>query len=292
MHEGEFFGSYGHGHDTRTKSNGDIYIGRFKNKFFHDNKKYTWSNRTIYAIGFDGKMTGKGLMIWPSGTKYEGEFFDSCIQGRGTLTKSTSCVYTGGGRRMDVRRGIGQILYFSSGIYDGLWKEGVPEGNGRYTWKSGSIYNGNWKKGKIYGRGIMMWANGDVFDGGWSNGVRHGSGVYIFGSGKVYVGTWSEGRKDGKGTFYYPYGSEQPSLLKKLCTVLNCKVSKSRVNLSLSEKAQLSHRTFDEGQFKAFGMSCMVHERAYKQGVLITEKIIKYSEKSHNNKNKRQINLV
>jgi len=111
-------------------------------------------------------------------------------------------------------------------------------------------------------------------------------------TGKVYVGTWSEGRKDGKWTFYYPYSSEQPSLLKKLCTVLNRKVSKLRVNPSLSEKAQISHRTFDEGRFKAFGMSCMVHEREYKEGVLITEKIIKYSEKSHNNKNKRQIDLV
>jgi 1-phosphatidylinositol-4-phosphate 5-kinase len=242
-------------------------------------------------------MTGKGVMIWPSGTKYEGEFYENCLHGRGTLTRSTSCVYAGSWR-MDANCGIGQVVHFGSGVYDGLWKEGIPEGNGKITWRNGSMYEGNWKKGKINGKGIMMWANGDIFDGFWSNGLKHGSGVYIFANGRVYVGTWNKGLKDGKGRFYYPYGSKQSSLLEKLCVVLSCKISKTRVNPSLSEKAPISgrskdlrhfsHKIFNECQSKAFVMDWVVYEREYKEGVLIMEKTIKYPDKPHNNKNKGQ----
>jgi 1-phosphatidylinositol-4-phosphate 5-kinase len=199
---------------------------------------------------------------------------------------------------MDAYCGIGQVVHFGSGVYDGLWKEGIPEGNGKITWRNGSMYEGNWKKGKINGKGIMMWANGDIFDGSWSNGLKHGSGIYIFANGRVYVGTWNKGLKDGKGRFYYPYGNKQSSLLEKLCVVLSCKISKTRVNPSLSEKAPISgrlkdsrhfsHKTFNECHSKAFGMNYVVYEREYKEGVLIMEKIINYPDKPHNNKNKGQ----
>ncbi|PNX80967.1 phosphatidylinositol-4-phosphate 5-kinase 8-like protein [Trifolium pratense] len=324
---GKFKGKVFHGIGKYTWSNGTIYEGDWVDgkrtgkglmiwpsgikyegefvtklndnvKLFHDNKKYIWSNRTIYEGDWvDGAMTGKGVMTWPSGTKYEGEFYESYLHGQGTLTKATSCVYKGGWR-MDAYRGIGQVVHFSSGTYDGSWKEGIPEGNGKFTWKNGSIYKGNLKKGNINGKGIMMWANGDIFDGFWSNGLKHGCGVYIFANGRVYVGTWSKGLKDGKGTFYYPYGSKQSSLLKKLCAVLSCKVPKTRVNPSLSKKAPISgrskdsrpfsHKIFNEDQSKTFDMSCVVYEREYKEGILIMENIIKYPDKSHNNKNKGQ----
>ncbi|GAU30219.1 hypothetical protein TSUD_67720 [Trifolium subterraneum] len=97
-----------------TKLNDDVYVGKFNRKLFHDNKKYKWSNRTIYEGDWvDGAMTGKGVMIWPSGTKYEGEFYESYLHGRGTLTRENSCVYTGDWR-MDANRGIGQVVHLGS----------------------------------------------------------------------------------------------------------------------------------------------------------------------------------
>lgn len=170
----------------------------------------------------------------------------------------------------------------------------------------------------------MTWGNGDIFDGCWSNGLRQGSGVYRFSDGGLYIGTWSKGLKDGKGT-YYPSGSKQPPL-NKWCSILNTDDSGHiRLNRRLSEKApvsgrskslrHLSHRTpsldanwslqnpsgdcicrdsssallqtSNEGQSEASGMSNMVSEREYMQGVLIMERIKQYSEILHN-KNKRQ----
>lgn len=153
---------------------------------------------------------------------------------------------------MNAQHGIGRKEYSNSDIYEGLWKEGVPEGSGRYSWNNGNTYIGNWKSGKIDGRGVMKWDNGDTFDGCWLNGLRQGSGVYRFADGGVYIGTWSKGLKDGKGTFY-PAGSKHPSL-KKCCSPLNSDdngfllntekrvAPKSRVKRSLSEKISVSGR--------------------------------------------------
>lgn len=313
--------------EEKSFTNGDVYIGKFKGILPHGNGKYTWSDGSVYEGDWiDGKMTGKGIIIWPSGAKYEGEFSGSYLHGHGTFTKSNGCVYTGGWR-MNAHHGIGRKAYSNSDIYEGLWKEGIREGSGKFTWNDGSIYIGNWKKGKIDGRGIMKWFNGDVFDGCWLNGLRQGSGVYRFSDGGLYIGTWSKGLKDGKGTFY-PSGSKQPSL-KKWCTNLhsdeNCKVPNSRFNRSLSEKARASGRskssrhlsqstslldenhviqnpaddcicrdsssalprTSNEGQSEVSVMSNMVFEREYMQGVLIVERLRDCSEKPHN-KNKRQ----
>lgn len=313
--------------EEKSFTNGDVYIGKFKGILPHGNGKYTWSDGSVYEGDWiDGKMTGKGILIWPSGAKYEGEFSGNYLHGHGTFTKSNGCVYTGGWR-MNAHHGIGRKVYSNSDVYEGLWKEGIREGSGKFTWNDGSIYIGNWKKGKIDGRGIMKWFNGDVFDGCWLNGLRQGSGVYRFSDGGLYIGTWSKGLKDGKGTFY-PSGSKQPSL-KKWCTNLhsdeNCKVPNSRFNRSLSEKARASGRSkssrhlsqstslldencviqspaddcicrdsssalpriSNEGQSEVSVVSNMVFEREYMQGVLIVERLREYSEKPHN-KNKRQ----
>ncbi|XP_068470286.1 phosphatidylinositol 4-phosphate 5-kinase 7-like isoform X2 [Phaseolus vulgaris] len=196
-------------------------------------------------------MSGKGLITWPRGAKYEGEFSGGYLHGHGTFTHSTGCIYTGGWR-MDAHHGIGRKMYSNSDIYDGLWKEGIREGCGRYSWENGNVYIGNWKTGKINGRGVMKWANGDIFDGSWLNGLKQGSGVYRFADGGLYIGTWSKGLKDGKGTFY-PAGSKQPSL-RKLCS-LNSDDSgllsntekhmppKQKFTRSFSEKISVSGRS-------------------------------------------------
>ncbi|XP_027345968.1 phosphatidylinositol 4-phosphate 5-kinase 7-like isoform X2 [Abrus precatorius] len=196
-------------------------------------------------------MSGKGLITWPSGAKYEGEFSGGYLHGHGTFTRSNGCTYTGGWR-MDAHHGIGRKEYSNSDIYEGLWKEGIREGCGRYSWKNGNMYIGNWKGGKIEGRGVMKWANGDIFDGCWLNGLRQGSGVYRFADGGLYMGTWSKGLKDGKGTFY-PAGSKQPSL-KKWCSfnsddnglLSNTEkhiTPKPKFTRSLSEKIPVSSRS-------------------------------------------------
>lgn len=157
-------------------------------------------------------MTGKGRIIWPTGTSYDGEFSGNYLHGFGTFTGSDGSVYRGAWR-MNAQHGIGRKQYHNSDVYDGCWKEGIREGSGRYVWSNGNYYIGNWKKGKMDGRGVMKWFNGDLFDGFWLNGLRHGSGCYRFADGSYYFGTWTKGLKDGLGTFY-PAGSKHSSQRK------------------------------------------------------------------------------
>lgn len=282
----KFFASCSHGnYRILTK---DDSVDKFVSKIFKDSKDFTWSDGVIYEGDWlDGKMTGKGVMIWPSGTKYEGEFFENYRRGYGTLTKPTFNVYACGCK----------IVSSMSDIYEGSWKQGLPEGTGTCTWRNGSIYNGNWRKGKLDGSGIMMWSNGDIFDGCWLNGLMHGQGVYRFANGRIYVGTWSKGIKDGKGTFYYPNDSKKPSLLKKLRAILNYKNPKSKINPSFSEKASLDDTSKNSHDLCRFSIGCKVYEREYKHGVLIKEKVwiireeVLNAQKNHIIKTKRSDNL-
>ncbi|XP_022725529.1 phosphatidylinositol 4-phosphate 5-kinase 7-like isoform X2 [Durio zibethinus] len=195
-------------------SNGDFYVGGFKEILPNGKGKYTWSDGTVYEGDWEaGKMTGKGLLLWPSGAKYYGDISGGYLHGSGTFTASDGSIYEGQWR-MNIQHGFGRKKYSNSDVYEGDWKEGVHEGNGRYFWNNGNKYAGNWKYGKMHGRGVMEWVNGDQYDGCWFNGFRHGYGIYQYADGGYYSGTWTRGLKDGKGIFY-PAVSKCP--LKKSC---------------------------------------------------------------------------
>lgn len=197
-------------------------------------------------------MTGKGKIIWPTGTSYDGEFSGNYLHGFGTCTGVDGSVYKGSWR-MNTQHGIGRKEYQNLDDYDGCWKEGIREGSGRYAWSNGNYYIGNWKKGKMDGRGVMKWFNGDLFDGFWLNGVRHGSGCYRFSDGSYYFGTWTKGLKDGLGTFYPARSTpssqkksnsernwEKKKRLSHSSSVNSEKSVKPNVNRSLSEEISSS----------------------------------------------------
>ncbi|OMO75348.1 Phosphatidylinositol-4-phosphate 5-kinase, core [Corchorus capsularis] len=243
--------------NEKAFSNGDFYVGDFKEIIPHGKGKYTWSDGTVYEGDWEaGKMTGKGLLVWPSGAIYKGDISGGYLHGFGAFTATDGSTYEGQWR-MNIRHGFGRKKYSNSDVYEGEWKEGVHEGNGRYFWNNGNKYTGNWKRGKMHGRGVMEWVNGDQYNGCWLNGFRHGSGIYQYADGGYYFGTWTRGLKDGKGTFY-PAGSKRPSLKKccislghdtgnksvlSQCSSLNveeCMVKKPSVMRSFSEKISVS----------------------------------------------------
>ncbi|XVF00693.1 hypothetical protein REPUB_Repub04eG0023300 [Reevesia pubescens] len=261
--------------DEKAFSNGDLYVGDFKENLPHGKGKYTWSDGTVYEGDWEaGKMTGKGLILWPSGAKYNGDISGGYLHGSGAFTAHDGSDYEGQWR-MNIRHGFGRKKYSNSDVYEGEWKEGVHEGNGRYFWNNGNKYTGNWKRGKMHGRGVMEWVNGDQYNGCWLNGFRHGSGIYQYADGGYYFGTWTRGLKDGKGIFY-PAESKCLSLKKcsislrydighksvlSQCSSLNfeeCMVKKPSVKRSLSEisvsgvlrsSGRISHKTAESSRF-------------------------------------------
>jgi 1-phosphatidylinositol-4-phosphate 5-kinase len=76
----------------KSFSNGDVFIGKLNGK---------------------GKMTGRGVIIWPSGSKYEGELFSMNCWKDGSI-------YTG-------------IMKWANGnAYDGCWSNGLKHVFGVY----------------------------------------------------------------------------------------------------------------------------------------------------------------
>jgi len=69
----------------------------------------------------NGKKSGQGSVIWPSGDRYVGGFLD------------------------DTMYGIGTMYYADSNRYEGDWKDGVQNGHGKFIWKNGDVYEGNFK---------------------------------------------------------------------------------------------------------------------------------------------------
>ncbi|KAE8670200.1 Phosphatidylinositol 4-phosphate 5-kinase 9 [Hibiscus syriacus] len=234
--------------NMKAFSNGDFYVGDFKEALPHGKGKYTWSDGTVYEGDWEGgEMTGKGVLLWPSGEKYNGNISGGCLHGSGTLTSTNGSLYKGQWR-MNIQHGYGRMKYSNSDVYEGEWKDGEPEGNGRYFWNNRNKYTGNWKCGKMHGRGVMEWGNGDQYNGCWLNGFKHGSGIYQYADGGYYFGTWTRGLKDGKGVFY-PAGSislgydNGPKRGLSQCSLLNLEeraVKTRSVERSFSEKISVS----------------------------------------------------
>ncbi|KAL9180012.1 hypothetical protein ACHAXT_007982 [Thalassiosira profunda] len=109
---------------------------------------------------------GRGVVAYPNGYKYVGEFAN------------------------DRRHGFGKVWYPSSGSDS----------------KFGGVYQGSWERNQKCGQGCMKYANGDVYEGQGhphqSNGEsytgmfldqkKHGFGVYRFANGDACEGLWRE----------------------------------------------------------------------------------------------------
>ena len=80
-----------------------------------------------------------GIMEWPNGDRYEGNFLFGKREGRG--------------KRINV----------DGSQYVGEYKEDQPCGYGVYTWKDGEEYDGQWKNGLFHGKGTkkLPEANGN-----------------------------------------------------------------------------------------------------------------------------------
>ena len=80
-------------------------------------------------------------IIFPDGSKYEGEWKNGKQNGQGTFTDH------------------------KLGKYVGEHKDGLPHGQGVFISADGRQYNGEWKEGKLDGQGTWIYPNGDKYAG-------------------------------------------------------------------------------------------------------------------------------
>jgi len=201
---GEFKNDKKHGQGTyyylaENEWKGDKYVGEYKDDKKNGQGTYTFANGNKYVGEFkDGQPNGQGTYTFADGDKYVGEFKDGQPNGQGTYTAANGDKYVGEFKDHEYH-GQGTYTYASGNKYVGQYKDGKKDGQGTYTYASGNKYVGQYKDGKKDGQGTYTFADGDKFVGEYKDGKRNGQGVYFFSDGSKHIGEYEGDNLNGKG---------------------------------------------------------------------------------------------
>ena len=140
------------------------------------------------GVILNGLPSNEGILTWPDGEKYIGEWEDGRQNGQGKLT------------------------FFSGNKYEGEFKDGKYSGRGVFTWTDLDKYEGEFKDGKKHGHGIYIQNDGSKFVGEFKNGLKNGKGTLSHGKGELdgnlFVGEFKDGKKHGHGIYTQNDGSK------------------------------------------------------------------------------------
>ena len=122
-----------------------------------------WLNKQPDDIGYNGY----GMLSWPNGNRYEGQFLKGRKNGYGVFTGPNGDRYEGG------------------------WSGGDINGYGRYVYPGGERYEGEYHNDNRHGYGVMIYPTGERYEGEWRDNEKNGYGVLSSFNGTVkYAGTW------------------------------------------------------------------------------------------------------
>jgi len=212
-----------------TWSNGDKYLGDFKDGNRTGQGTYTYANGDKYIGRFNNNdMNGWGSFFYASGEIYIGAFKDNSPHGHGTRTFAPGSEWEGdkyvGEHKNNMMHGQGTYTYASGEIQEGIFKDGkflyaqtktlpnCPSSGdfhncfGTYTWANGNKYVGEWQNNKRNGQGINTWADGEKYIGEWQNDKRNGQGNNTWANGEKHVGLYKNDLRHGQGTYRYANG--------------------------------------------------------------------------------------
>ena len=167
-------------------------------------------NKTLY-LGEWAKNSdirhGRGILLYPDGSKYLGQWKNNYAFGKGKLIHSNGDIYEGEWN-MDKPNGFGEYTRKDGSKYIGQWKDDKQEGKGEEIWKNGSKYIGEFKEGKKNGKGIFIWTDGNKYEGNFEDNNMEGKGTYFFNDKRIYKGNWHKNKIEGKGILIWPDGRQ------------------------------------------------------------------------------------
>ena len=246
-----------HGRGVLQLKNGERYEGGFYKGQFYGVGRFTWVDGGYYEGDYvrtkggyqhgvefpdpDGKRNGRGVRVWVSGDKYEGEWHQDYQHGVGVLRKAAGGRFDGrfvwGQRTGPGKETWGNQLNvpFECPVgnrhegrgycsYEGEYRDGHFHGRGCYQCIDGRRYEGGWRRGRRHGWGVqVMIADGErgdprrhfmggvdalyrpvQYSGEWADGVRAGQGVLEYANGLRMCGDLDEGRFDGTVKVVWP----------------------------------------------------------------------------------------
>lgn len=138
-----------HGIGKLVNQDGSRYEGSFINgvmsgfgKSWDSDGKTDWSG--IWENNFP--FTGKGIIDFEGGCRFEGELNCGLRQGKGTCQWPDGTKYEGEWIA-DNYHGSGTQCYSDGTQYNGEFSNGLRHGKGRYQWPDGVFHEGNWING-------------------------------------------------------------------------------------------------------------------------------------------------
>ncbi|CAL6055262.1 phosphatidylinositol-4-phosphate_5-kinase [Hexamita inflata] len=147
------------------------------------------NNKSIIISGF-------GVHVTDTGSKYEGQFSKGKQHGYGTMTYENGTRYTGNWFQGKYS-GKGKYYGLSNYFYDGEWLFNKMNGFGTLITQKGDKYTGNFVKGLFNGKGNMIYKTGIVYTGDWKDGMPHGFGTQTLLDGSIVHAIFKNGNFDG-----------------------------------------------------------------------------------------------
>ena len=182
---------------------GEILEGKANGRGTLIYKEDDGAERVSYVGEFkNGEQSGKGVMTWTDGGKYEGNWSNGVRNGFGTHHYSNGRRYEGNWVN-DKRNGTGKDFMPDGDRYEGNFVNGAYEGYGVYYWADGGRYEGNWKNDKRNGKGKYFNKGGGRYEGDFVDGKYEGYGVYYWANGERYEGNWKNDKQNGQGVLWY-----------------------------------------------------------------------------------------
>ena len=202
-----------------------VYEGEVKNNNPHGKGVLILPNGTKYEGNFAWRLFwrvphGKGKITYPLGSEiesYEGDFWNCRIEGKGKICYRDGTHYIGkvkDGKPIhqlnDKSIPKAQSLLFCSNkvVFLGEMSIFLYTKKGILYFEDRDIYEGNFLKGKFHGEGIMYYANGDRYEGNFVEDERNGEGTYYYANGNEYKGDFLNDKRTGKGIMYFADGGK------------------------------------------------------------------------------------
>ena len=117
-------------------------------------------------------------MVDSDGTRYEGDFVDGEIDGRGKMVVPSEGIQYDGEFRNGILHGKGVMTYYDKTTLEGIFINGRLNGKGIKTYDDGTNYKGDFLDSKYHGFGILIEPNGS-YEGKFRNGKFNGFGILI-----------------------------------------------------------------------------------------------------------------
>jgi hypothetical protein len=202
------FGSM-HGEGTIIFANGNTYSGTWKMGVKHGNGSFNWNGGVSYiGEWFGDNMSGLGSKKYSNGNIKYGEWIvgniyeskdnssvcksGNCNNGNGIINFPSGDIYEGEFVNGNFS-GVGTYKYASGNSYRGDWFKSTMHGNGELKFVNGDFYRGDFLFGVKHGFGYYYWSDDKSwYQGNWFGGKRSGIGTKKDNSGE-YEGLWING---------------------------------------------------------------------------------------------------